>query len=186
FIQIADDNLDVVAAVLDQTTNYFEHTGIQSVATQVIKRAYAEVQTEMGIPVLPSEPQPPRSLTPQDAAPVEASTMLQTVRPQLRHVQSNQAIAIPTTSVVHIGKPNNQQPPDIDLSRYPGGDIVSRRHANLWSENGVDYFVLDVGSSNGTFLNGTSMEAKQKYPLKDGDRLDFGRDQQVSLIFEMP
>lgn len=39
FIQIADDNLDFVAAFLDQTTNYFEHTGIQSVARAIILRS---------------------------------------------------------------------------------------------------------------------------------------------------
>lgn len=36
FIQIADDNLDFVAVFLDQTTNYYEHTGIQTVARKLI------------------------------------------------------------------------------------------------------------------------------------------------------
>ena len=44
FIEIADDNLDYVAALLDSTTNYFEHTGIQTVARNVIERAYEEIQ----------------------------------------------------------------------------------------------------------------------------------------------
>ncbi|HIK08647.1 MAG TPA: hypothetical protein IGS40_28935 [Trichormus sp. M33_DOE_039] len=47
FIQIADDNLDFVAAFLDQTTNYYEHTGIQSVANKVIKEAHALVKQEI-------------------------------------------------------------------------------------------------------------------------------------------
>ncbi|MBK4729827.1 hypothetical protein JJD41_08110 [Oxynema sp. CENA135] len=36
FIQFTDDNLDFVAAFLDQTTNYYEHTGIQTVARKLI------------------------------------------------------------------------------------------------------------------------------------------------------
>ncbi|GAB4300359.1 MAG: hypothetical protein Fur0025_39920 [Oscillatoriaceae cyanobacterium] len=52
FIQVADDNLDFVAAFLDQTTNYYEHTGIQTVARRVILDAYdavkAEIQQEGG------------------------------------------------------------------------------------------------------------------------------------------
>lgn len=44
FIEIADDKLDYVAAFLDASTNYFEHTGIQTVARKVIERAYSEVQ----------------------------------------------------------------------------------------------------------------------------------------------
>ncbi|WP_414751918.1 Tudor-knot domain-containing protein [Anabaena sp. CCY 9910] len=47
FIQIADDNLDFVAAFLDQTTNYFEHTGIQSVARRLILQAHTLVKEEI-------------------------------------------------------------------------------------------------------------------------------------------
>ncbi|MGA1475263.1 MAG: Tudor-knot domain-containing protein, partial [Prochlorothrix sp.] len=47
FIQIADDNLDFVAAFLDQTTNYYEHTGIQTVARHLILAIYPAVQAEV-------------------------------------------------------------------------------------------------------------------------------------------
>lgn len=47
FIQIADDNLDFVAAFLDQTTNYYEHTGIQTVAAKIIKEAHTIVKQEI-------------------------------------------------------------------------------------------------------------------------------------------
>ncbi|MCG5058639.1 MAG: hypothetical protein KA714_11725 [Limnoraphis sp. WC205] len=47
FIQIADDNLDFVAAFLDQSTNYYEHTGIQTVTRKLILDAYASVQAEL-------------------------------------------------------------------------------------------------------------------------------------------
>jgi hypothetical protein len=44
FIQIADNNLDFVSAFLDQTTNYYEHTGIQTVARSLILQSYAGVK----------------------------------------------------------------------------------------------------------------------------------------------
>lgn len=47
YIQIADDNLDFVAAFLDQTTNYYEHTGIQTVARKLILQAHALVKAEI-------------------------------------------------------------------------------------------------------------------------------------------
>ncbi|BAY19558.1 hypothetical protein NIES21_54210 [Anabaenopsis circularis NIES-21] len=47
FVQIADDNLDFVAAFLDQTTNYFEHTGIQTVARSIILQAHTLVKAEI-------------------------------------------------------------------------------------------------------------------------------------------
>jgi hypothetical protein len=42
-VQVNDNRLDYVAAVLDMATNYFEHTGIQSVARRIISRAYGEL-----------------------------------------------------------------------------------------------------------------------------------------------
>jgi hypothetical protein len=42
-VQVADGRLDCIAAVLDLATNYFEHTGIQSVARRIISRAYGEI-----------------------------------------------------------------------------------------------------------------------------------------------
>lgn len=46
FIKFTDDNLDVVAAFVDQTTNYYEHTGIQSVARSLIIAAHTSIQNE--------------------------------------------------------------------------------------------------------------------------------------------
>jgi hypothetical protein len=43
FIELSDDKLDAVGAFLDVSTNYFEHTGIQTVARRLIDRAYAEI-----------------------------------------------------------------------------------------------------------------------------------------------
>lgn len=42
FIEFSDDSLDLVAAFLDKTTNYFQHTGTQSVARKLIQRAAEE------------------------------------------------------------------------------------------------------------------------------------------------
>lgn len=43
FVEFSDDSLDFVAAFLDQSTNYFQHTGTQSVARSLITRAATEV-----------------------------------------------------------------------------------------------------------------------------------------------
>lgn len=42
-IEWADDKLDFVAATIDMTTNYYEHTGIQTVGYRLIERAYEEI-----------------------------------------------------------------------------------------------------------------------------------------------
>lgn len=43
FVELTDDKLDYAAAFLDMSTNYCEHTGIQTVARQLIDRAYGEI-----------------------------------------------------------------------------------------------------------------------------------------------
>jgi len=43
FVDITDDRLDYLGAGLDMVTSYYEHTGTQTLARQIIDRAYAEV-----------------------------------------------------------------------------------------------------------------------------------------------
>ncbi len=43
FIDVSDSKLDYLAAFLDMSTNYYEHTGIQTLARRLIERAAAEV-----------------------------------------------------------------------------------------------------------------------------------------------
>ncbi|WP_322729044.1 hypothetical protein [Nostoc sp. ChiQUE01b] len=39
-------------------------------------------------------------------------------------------------SIVCIGKPNDQKPPDIDISGLPDSDVVSRIHAQILDKRG--------------------------------------------------
>ena len=43
FIEISDDKLDYVGAFLDMTTNYYTHTGVQTLTRRLVERAYAEL-----------------------------------------------------------------------------------------------------------------------------------------------
>lgn len=70
FIQMADGKLDVIAAILDQTTNYYEHTGIQTVARTAILAAYEQVQAEPEPVDKTASPTPAR----RAAAATDAST----------------------------------------------------------------------------------------------------------------
>ena len=51
-------------------------------------------------------------------------------------------------------------------------DDVSRRHAVITEEGPHEFHVLDLGSSNGTFLNGRRVT--RSTPLRDGDALTIG------------
>lgn len=67
---------------------------------------------------------------------------------------------------------------DIAIGRSPSCDIVlegdelaSRRHALIRVKNG-GYTVVDLGSINGTYVNG--YEIREEKPLKEGDRIAVG------------
>jgi hypothetical protein len=63
--------------------------------------------------------------------------------------------------------------PDFDMTFYDEGDYVSRRHARITKgKNG--YFVTDLGSSNGTTVNGKSLAAHDARLLRNGDRIKVG------------
>ncbi len=57
-----------------------------------------------------------------------------------------------------------------DADLWLGDDGVSRKHARLIKE-GIDYFVEDLGSANGTFVQG---ERVTRYKLSDGDQIQLG------------
>ena len=74
--------------------------------------------------------------------------------------------------------------PDIDLTPFAGYRMgVSRRHAAIrpGDENGLDLW--DLGSSNGTFLNGQRLSAHRPYRLRDGDEIRLGQ-MVIHLYFE--
>lgn len=43
FVDVTDDKLDYFGAFLDMATNYYEHTGIQTLARRLVERASAEI-----------------------------------------------------------------------------------------------------------------------------------------------
>jgi len=68
-------------------------------------------------------------------------------------------------------------PVDIDLKGVPGGQYISRRHAEIYRE-GETFWVRDLKSTNGTFVDGEG-PITHPHPLKDGVRIRF-----ASVTFE--
>lgn len=53
------------------------------------------------------------------------------------------------------------------------GKTVSRKHARLWFDNGR-WYLADIQSANGTFINNTRLQPNQPAVLNDGDVINFG------------
>jgi ribosomal protein L40E len=116
---------------------------------------------------------------------VTGSTQLQVPSAKLLHVQTDTPIELaPGLSVIHMGKPNDRIPPDIDLAGYPNSEIVSRIHADIRIE-GDAYYIEDVGSSNGTYVNNSPLAVGSRHRLRAGDRIAFGKGDKVSFLFQI-
>ncbi len=56
--------------------------------------------------------------------------------------------------------------------------FASRRHCEIVHRNGA-LFIRDMGSKNGTYLNGVLLKKGELQSLSNGDRIDLGKDQVV-------
>lgn len=114
------------------------------------------------------------------------TTQIQTVQlPNLFHLQTQTYIKFPSNiSIIYIGKSNHRVPPDIDISTLPNSGVVSRVHALIQLEEN-NYFIEDVGSSNGTYLNHSRLMPLTRYSLKLGDRIDFCKGNKVTFLFQL-
>jgi CRP-like cAMP-binding protein len=65
--------------------------------------------------------------------------------------------------------------PDVDLTPVDSKRSISRRHARVRREEDGSYSVIeDVGTMNGTFVNGVRLTAGRAYPIKPADMVVFG------------
>ena len=80
---------------------------------------------------------------------------------------------------IKIGRYSNNKSVPSPTNGYFDSKVLSRAHAEVWSENDKVY-IKDVKSSNGTFINGTrlSPESQESEPfeLHSEDVVDFGID----------
>jgi pSer/pThr/pTyr-binding forkhead associated (FHA) protein len=131
-------------------------------------------------------PAPIPTPEPTSAPAVNTSkTQLQQVNAKLLHVQTNTLMELqPSLTVIHIGKPNDRVPPDIDVSGFPNSEIVSRIHADVRVE-GDGYYIEDVGSANGTYVNNFPLPAGNRHRLRPGDRIALGKGDLVTFLFQM-
>ncbi|MEO1432017.1 MAG: FHA domain-containing protein [Cyanobacteria bacterium J06632_19] len=136
-------------------------------------------------PAPATEPAPAPTAAAVPATPSPARTQLQQVSARLVHVKSDTQIELPQNlSVIHIGKANDRVPPDIDVSGFENSEVVSRIHADIRVE-GDAYYIEDVGSSNGTYVNGMSLLPGNRHRLRPGDRVSMGKGDLVSFLFQI-
>jgi CRP-like cAMP-binding protein len=75
------------------------------------------------------------------------------------------------------------QSPEVDLTKEDQSRNISRRHARLVIKDGKYFVAEEIGTMNGTFLNGKKLPTGVLTPIKDGDEITLCR---LVLNFKTP
>jgi hypothetical protein len=119
-------------------------------------------------PVVVGKPLPPPAPPSRDVE-VEDRTFIVPEALLLSEADNGQAVNFRLTALTYIGRSEDNQLRLLD----PG---VSRRHVLVMATPG-GYTIRDLGSQNGTYVNGTRVDES---PLADGDRITIG---EINLVF---
>lgn len=95
----------------------------------------------------------------------------------LHLLESGQIMPLSDRNEFSLGRVSDGQSilPDIDLSSYQAyASGVSRLHAVL-KRSGKNVSIMDLGSANGTCLNGKRIEANTQVPIQHGDVIALGK-----------
>jgi pSer/pThr/pTyr-binding forkhead associated (FHA) protein len=135
---------------------------------------------------LPEEELPVSRANPWASEPVEEPSEAAPIPLRIEVVSTGRQIQLPSTAEVHIGRLDAAHGifPDLDLT--PDGGLesgVSRHHCKI-HQRGPAYLVEDVGSANGTFLNGQRLTPYLPHVLKNTDELQLGRIKLQVIIQE--
>lgn len=118
-------------------------------------------------PVKPDDAAP---LPPRREVPADGTIVMSAVRPKARLVlpNSDKEFALSARTTIGRASENDVVLPD---------QSISRRHAEIIMENGGESILKDLGSRNGTFLNGERIDTGR---LEDGDEVRVGM---TTLVF---
>jgi CRP-like cAMP-binding protein len=75
------------------------------------------------------------------------------------------------------------QSPEVDLTKEDQSRNISRRHARIVIKDGKYFIAEEIGTMNGTFLNGKKLTNGVLTPIHDGDELTLCR---LVLNFKTP
>lgn len=115
------------------------------------------------------------------APPVRGEAVLSSTHPTFHLLIKGADQAIPVTLmagqqlVLGRTQPDDFPKPSLDLSLYNAIEHgVSRQHASILRD-GQTLTLVDLGSTNGTYLNGQPLDPHEPRPLRDGDDIRLGR-----------
>ncbi len=113
------------------------------------------------------------------APPVTTAPMsVQSNRPRLVHTSGREFPLEKDTILLGRRSPVDGIFPEVDLTDYDTDSYISRRHGRI-TRNDAGYVYEDLGSSNGSWVNGNKLQAHIQQPLGEGNSLRLGKTEMV-------
>jgi len=164
---------DVDAVIIDQSAFTFILTHNPEIAIRMMRKLVMRLRRTNQL----LEQTAGRRIEIEEPSDIEEAKAPQD--PNARIVEDNAGIVFPLVekreTTVGRADPVTGIHPDIDLTPVDSKRSTSRRHARIRREEDGSYNVIeDVGTMNGTFVNGVRLTAGRGVPLNPGDAVTFG------------
>jgi len=113
----------------------------------------------------------------------EATTVAERATEVLKHEESGLVFPLAASSETTIGRrdPVTGIYPDVDLTPVDHQRSISRRHAKVYRRSGKFFVSEEIGTMNGTFVNGERLETGKPAEVKSGDEVRCGV---INLFFQ--
>ncbi|KAF8249671.1 SMAD/FHA domain-containing protein [Wilcoxina mikolae CBS 423.85] len=176
-IPSSSDDLNIPVRSIDETISTDSPSSSQQLQpsqqqtqTQTQQPAMSRIPSTPAVAQQPPQPQPSIRFTPYtDQRSGRQSLYFAPIERSLRHKDDR----------IKVGRASERGTSDPYAPVGFSSKVVSRRHCEFWCDNG-QWFIKDIKSSSGTFLNHIRLSApgieSKAYPLKDGDILQLGID----------
>ncbi|WP_169338096.1 FHA domain-containing protein [Nocardia vinacea] len=134
-------------------------------------------------PVVPPKPAEPPQPPAEPPRPVEPPPMTaEPPRPTLGFGDTGDPIQLAPGEMIKLGRAGDPRLPSA-LRENP---YVSSNHAYIWIDADHRGWIRDIGSTNGTYVNGERIPRGVDVPVQDGDRLLLGHTYETELRLPHP
>ncbi len=175
FAGMLKENFEIAVRIMRKLVSRLRRTEEQlSEAERALAQARGQAPVSAPGAVRPG-PVAAVAAAPKRPAPVAAEALGKTLK--LVHADSGSEFSLATgRTEMLVGRPDPVTGllPDINLGPLDQSRSLSRRHAKVVDEGGILFLREEVGTTNGTFVNGERLQTGQARPLAPGDLVRFG------------
>jgi len=178
----ASEIIEINSTTFDKMIRANIEIAVRMLRKQSIRLRETNKQLEQALKGMPPGAQPPKDAPP--AAPSTAGTLQAEAKAYFISISTGNVFPVFSNEAL-LGRFDSVtgMRPEVDLTNEDQSRNISRRHARLVIKDGGFFIAEEIGTMNGTFLNGKKLANGVLTPIKDGDELILCR---LALSFKSP